>query len=105
SVCHLRPPSCHLAIFFFLNATSTTLIYTLSLHDALPISPGSLSVQARLAKNGRVIRARRSSATRPRCPSKLAAGRSVRWAGEALPGLRSAGRRLPPFERDKRARR
>src|SRR5438034_6573208 len=27
-------------MFFFLNATSTTEIYTLSLHDALPISRG-----------------------------------------------------------------
>src|SRR5438132_10095957 len=28
------------AIFFFFNATPTTEIYTLSLHDALPICPG-----------------------------------------------------------------
>src|SRR2546422_10765528 len=28
--------------FFFFNDTATTEIYTLSLHDALPISPGSL---------------------------------------------------------------
>src|SRR5258708_33427425 len=27
--------------FFFFNDTATTEIYTLSLHDALPISPGS----------------------------------------------------------------
>src|SRR6266487_2327741 len=27
--------------FFFFNATATTEIYTLSLHDALPISPSS----------------------------------------------------------------
>src|SRR5690554_7664079 len=27
------------SIFFFFNATATTEIYTLSLHDALPISP------------------------------------------------------------------
>src|SRR2546426_9375323 len=27
-------------IFFFFNDTATTEIYTLSLHDALPISPG-----------------------------------------------------------------
>src|SRR6266478_5680563 len=32
--------------FFFFNDTATTEIYTLSLHDALPISP-SLSVKAR----------------------------------------------------------
>src|SRR3712207_8780156 len=29
-------------IFFFFNDTATTEIYTLSLHDALPISPGRL---------------------------------------------------------------
>src|SRR2546425_9506654 len=28
-----------LAVFFFFNDTATTEIYTLSLHDALPISP------------------------------------------------------------------
>src|SRR5258708_20690427 len=30
--------SCHFSFFFF-NDTATTEIYTLSLHDALPISP------------------------------------------------------------------
>src|SRR5260221_3474425 len=28
------------SVFFFFNDTATTEIYTLSLHDALPISPG-----------------------------------------------------------------
>src|SRR3712207_7516907 len=32
--CH----ACYIAIFFFFNDTATTEIYTLSLHDALPIS-------------------------------------------------------------------
>ena len=31
-----------LCFFFFFNDTATTEIYTLSLHDALPISPGGL---------------------------------------------------------------
>src|SRR6266568_8901976 len=31
------------SIFFFFNDTATTEIYTLSLHDALPISPPSIS--------------------------------------------------------------
>src|SRR2546426_8701262 len=36
---HLRPDDFHLAlVFFFFNDTATTEIYTLSLHDALPIS-------------------------------------------------------------------
>src|SRR6266705_4861433 len=30
---------CFSSIFFFFNDTATTEIYTLSLHDALPISP------------------------------------------------------------------
>src|SRR5256885_5567493 len=30
--------------FFFFNDTATTEIYTLSLHDALPICPGGLSL-------------------------------------------------------------
>src|SRR2546425_7106512 len=29
-----------ISLFFFFNDTATTEIYTLSLHDALPISPG-----------------------------------------------------------------
>src|SRR5439155_19246203 len=32
------PPPPPLSFFFFFNATATTEIYTLSLHDALPIS-------------------------------------------------------------------
>src|SRR3712207_8272588 len=31
---------CYFNSFFFFNDTATTEIYTLSLHDALPISPG-----------------------------------------------------------------
>src|SRR2546426_6715068 len=60
-------------MFFFFNDTATTEIYTLSLHDALPISP-----------NGR---GRRRAGARPR-----------RRCGRAPPGRRSrrAGRRSPP---------
>src|SRR2546421_12668352 len=32
------------SLFFFFNDTATTEIYTLSLHDALPISPGCAAV-------------------------------------------------------------
>src|ERR1022692_1918746 len=39
-----------LFFFFFFNDTATTEIYTLSLHDALPISEGSASVTARREK-------------------------------------------------------
>src|SRR3712207_9418422 len=38
-------------IFFFFNDTATTEIYTLSLHDALPICPfGAIEVSNNLAK-------------------------------------------------------
>src|SRR5947199_10844135 len=35
-------------LFFFFNATATTQIYTLSLHDALPISNGKVAGSLRL---------------------------------------------------------
>src|SRR5256885_8746660 len=35
----IESPNCSLPSFFFFNDTATTEIYTLSLHDALPISP------------------------------------------------------------------
>src|SRR5258708_11397810 len=34
------------SVFFFFNDTATTEIYTLSLHDALPISPHFLAIHA-----------------------------------------------------------
>src|SRR5256885_9600786 len=34
-------------VFFFFNDTATTEIYTLSLHDALPILPPSMPLQVR----------------------------------------------------------
>src|SRR2546430_6915101 len=36
----------HLCFFFFFNDTATTEIYTLSLHDALPISPHRACLEA-----------------------------------------------------------
>src|SRR2546425_9418879 len=42
--------------FFFFNDTATTEIYTLSLHDALPISPVAAAlVLALLARTGRRV--------------------------------------------------
>src|SRR5437899_10404070 len=41
------------SIFFFFNATATTEIYTLSLHDALPISPVVIYRRLRLLRPGR----------------------------------------------------
>src|SRR5439155_20344455 len=40
SYSHHTPSTWHLFLFFF-NATATTVLYTLSLHDALPISEGA----------------------------------------------------------------
>src|SRR5688572_31102769 len=37
--------SCVLCIFFFFNDTATTEIYTLSLHDALPIGNALVALQ------------------------------------------------------------
>src|SRR2546426_11834349 len=46
------------APFFFFNDTATTEIYTLSLHDALPISPPSIprTVRAALRPRSRTRR-------------------------------------------------
>src|SRR5258706_12502233 len=38
SICFFRTHQLSLSFFFFFNDTATTEIYTLSLHDALPIS-------------------------------------------------------------------
>src|SRR5256885_14823051 len=46
--------------FFFFNDTATTEIYTLSLHDALPISPPDARVHPRIAPGNRF-----ESATKP----------------------------------------
>src|SRR5260370_10875636 len=40
-------------LFFFFNDTATTEIYTLSLHDALPISRGARGAPASRAADGR----------------------------------------------------
>src|SRR3989442_15884920 len=41
----LLAPPLFSAFFFFFNDTATTEIYTLSLHDALPIPPPRLPIQ------------------------------------------------------------
>src|SRR2546422_8105128 len=97
-----------LLVFFFFNDTATTEIYTLSLHDALPISArGFAPAPRRPVRTARV--ARRSLA--PACgrarsrgsgggggretPSALAraatAGRPRRRAGTATAPRRAAG--------------
>src|SRR5262245_63097814 len=44
-----------LFLFVFLNAPQTTVIYTLSLHDALPISVGRLTLLQRVGRLGAVV--------------------------------------------------
>src|SRR2546428_12205208 len=63
-------------LFFFFNDTATTEIYTLSLHDALPISVGALS--HRLRRPGHEPGARRRhlhARVRHGGPSRVAARR------------------------------
>src|SRR3712207_8154238 len=47
--------SIKLSLFFF-NDTATTEIYTLSLHDALPISPAAAHVEHELGADGGDLR-------------------------------------------------
>src|SRR3712207_8966033 len=68
--------------FFFFNDTATTEIYTLSLHDALPIS--------RLPARGRALsqRARRDSAADPEGPRQgvgLVAVNREKWGRDRRP--------------------
>src|SRR3989442_3375763 len=72
SYIYYRPPS-RLLFFFFFNDTATTEIYTLSLHDALPIS-------ARLP-------ARNPASPRSAAPAKPV--RAPRWPRCWRPGSRS----------------
>src|SRR5215813_15513112 len=48
--------------FFFFNDTATTEIYTLSLHDALPISTGATSVGATITRMPSLVASNRRSA-------------------------------------------
>src|SRR3989454_5349326 len=82
------PPS---SFFFFFNDTATTEIYTLSLHDALPIS----APRARAETRPHVRAAARAPVRPDRVPQRGDLLRSTD-AGAALPGIRRgprAGRR------------
>src|SRR5215213_6120034 len=67
--------------FFFFHATATTEIYTLSLHDALPISPASTRSVAPARAGNRPITATASS-------SRTAGSRGV--SGSASMPIRHA---------------
>src|SRR5205085_11547024 len=49
---YTHPPSPN-SFFFFFNDTATTDIYTLSLHDALPISPPSVNFSPSVPRSRR----------------------------------------------------
>src|SRR5258708_39062150 len=57
-----------LPLFFFFNDTATTEIYTLSLHDALPISASRRGRWA--SRRSGPTRGRRSAPVHLRCPAK-----------------------------------
>src|SRR5438034_11195162 len=66
-VCYHRHSSCYTVYFFFFNDTATTEIYTLSLHDALPISgsrPQDPRQPGRLRSGQGVPLSRRSASSR-----------------------------------------
>src|SRR2546430_11050977 len=67
-----RALSLSLFLFFF-NDTATTEIYTLSLHDALPISSKAVATQSRRAPRADVAKATRSAA-RPEGPKANTSG-------------------------------
>src|SRR2546422_9551342 len=62
--CHICPlhvhsqPATRKSIIFFFNDTATTEIYTLSLHDALPISRAVRPVERATARRARGAQAR-----------------------------------------------
>src|SRR5260370_39791668 len=78
-----RVESCTWSIFFFFNDTATTEIYTLSLHDALPIYP---EVSIRLTRG---LPALRSNWIKEREDSEILTGRSSEYARGRENDLRS----------------
>src|SRR2546430_14301506 len=67
-----RPCSSVFMSFFFFNDTATTEIYTLSLHDALPISPRGVRTRAAAVQQ-------HHGHGDPRCPGR---GRSEEHTSE-----------------------
>src|SRR2546422_9018617 len=84
-----------IVVFFFFNDTATTEIYTLSLHDALPISQGRTDAALRLAHLQRLLV--EPGAEAPSDPDRRLATRRERpRATQALQGQRC--RRRPRLE-------
>src|SRR2546430_6909727 len=82
----LNTPSLRFYFFFFFNDTATTEIYTLSLHDALPISRGSVAHGP--------TRARQRGRRGPRARSQPTGLHAARRHEPAVPGA-PQGRGLP----------
>src|SRR5256885_17080254 len=74
-------------MFFFFNDTATTEIYTLSLHDALPIFQLAVVVVARRAGHGAVARADHG-----RCPVELIGIDQAVEVGRPAQALAESGR-------------
>src|SRR5258708_21452757 len=66
---YTSPSTIHL--FFFFNDTATTEIYTLSLHDALPISPASRAARAQGSTRSCLHRGRPPRCRRDRKSTRL----------------------------------
>src|SRR5260370_38877096 len=86
------------AFFFFFNDTATTEIYTLSLHDALPISSCREAQPARVdcrnggdaSRSGRPANRRAADGPPPDAAAHLRGG-LARASGGPPPGLLGAG--------------
>src|SRR2546430_12367256 len=72
--------TCCTSFFFFFNDTATTEIYTLSLHDALPILGccANRLASCRRYTGRRTRRCGRRSCLPPACPIPIRPSRSVR---------------------------
>src|SRR5437899_8678214 len=75
--------------FFFFNDTSTTEIYTLSLHDALPISTAPGGGASRAAARPASVAAPGGTAGRDESPEHFAAHREVLRSEEHTSELQS----------------
>src|SRR5205814_8816241 len=65
-------------LFFFFTATAPTELYTLSLHDALPICSCSVKRSSSLSGPVRLSDAIRSAPVKPRPASMVTTSRSIR---------------------------
>src|SRR6266498_5163265 len=82
--------------FFFFNDTATTEIYTLSLHDALPIGPGALDIRPAQAPEVRHLHDPERDRDRDRGrPPRLGRARGDGGLRRPLQGLRAHGRPRP----------